>query len=647
MRRQEDMHRTRPRVVYWDNIPAPYAVERYNTLADRGILDFSVWFARRTDSDRSWDVDESSWRFESAYVEDPGRSLKSATEFTRRCEAARPDLILSLYGERSFATGHLILKGLGFRTALLVLPTYDTWVRRAWWKEFGKRLLFHSADAAKVPGPDGHTYARRYGFTDDRIFEVRQSVSVGRYAMAISCDERAALRRELGISGCVFLYVGRFWHGKGLTRLLDAYGRIAAVNPEVSLLLVGDGPEEATLRTVAAGLRGVRFQPFVQPPELPRYYAACDVFVFPTLGDPHGQVIEEAHAARLPIITSDAAGDIPQRVTDGVSGFVVHAGDVDALARRMIELATDPDLRRAMGARGAERATSWDDSRWADDFERFVTGALAVPRRNTAAARVLTAVGALAIRIGDVAARARRWRAKAGADLAGTTRAIIVDRTNRLGMRLVSLPWRLNRPAEALERFGTKSGGWLLPSGRLGDGGVCYCAGVGEETSLEDDLLRKTTCLVWSFDPTAESAAHVARQAFDPNRFHFVPTGISDTTETLRFYAHPDPQMWPAYSNTNIWNTTSYIEAPATTVAALMETFGHRELTLLKLSIEGAEWGVLRHLLDGRTPKAQVLCVLFSQPASFWRVARAVRDLARHGFAYLGHEEWKFTFVRS
>jgi FkbM family methyltransferase len=222
----------------------------------------------------------------------------------------------------------------------------------------------------------------------------------------------------------------------------------------------------------------------------------------------------------------------------------------------------------------------------------------------------------------------------------------MADRTNRLGMWLVSLPWRINRPRDHVERFGTRVGGWTLPVGRLATGGVCYCAGVGEDTSLEEELLRQTRCRLWSFDPTQESAAHVASRQFDPARFQFVQTGIGDKTERLRFFQHPDPQMLPAYSAVNIWKTSSYIEAPSTTVAALMDRFGHTRLTLLKLSIEGAEWKVLRHLLDTETRPVDVLCVLFSQPAPFWRIGSAVRDLRRHGFRYLCHDQWKFTFVR-
>jgi len=637
--------RTAPRIVYWDNMPAPYAVERYNTLAARGTLDFSVWFARRIDSERTWDVDESTWRFNGAYVEDPSESLDAAHQFARRCDRVRPDLILSLYGERTFVAGHVILKGLDIRTALLVLPTYDAWVHRAWWKEWAKEVLFRSADAAKVPGSDGLAYACRYGFSEDRVFSVRQSINVERYAASMSCEERARQRGRIGVDGCVFLYVGRFWKGKGLPLLLDAFRQVRQVNPAVSLLIVGDGPDEAALRAVAGSMQGIRFQPFVQAPELPQYYAASDVFVFPTLGDPHGQVIEEAHAAGLPIITSDAAGDIRRRVVDGTTGFVVRSGDAGALARRMIELAADPDLRRSMGARGAERAKAWGHEVWADDFERFVSACLALPRRATVAARATGAAGALAVSAGDVAARAQIWRTKAAAGALRTIHATIVARANRLGMWLVSLPWRARRPTDRLQRFGTKSGGWILPVDRLIPAGVCYCAGVGEEASLEEDLLRKTDCVVWSFDPTPQSAAHVAKQSFDPARFQFVPVGIGDKTETVRFFEHHDREMLPAYSAVNLWRTALFFEAPCTTVVALMRTFQHDALALLKLSIEGAEWRVLPHLLEHETPDIRVLCVVFTQPAPFWRVAVTVRSLDRHGFRYLCHDQWKFTFV--
>jgi FkbM family methyltransferase len=636
--------RSRPRVIYWDNLPAPYAVERYNTLADRGNLDFAVWFLRRTDPDRSWAVRESEWRFRGTYIEDPSAGLGSVHRFVRRCDEARPDLVLSLYGERPFVIGHAVLKALDIRTAVLVLPTFDAWIRRAWWKELAKGIIFRSADAAKVPGPDGLAYARRYGFPAERVSFVTQSVDIDRYSLAISADERRYVRQRLGVDGCVFLYVGRFWTGKGLFLLIDAFRRVRAADPGVSLLMIGDGPDEGALRRAVGDLEGVTFQPFVQARELPAYYAAADVFVFPTLGDPHGQVIEEAHAAGLPIITTDAAGDVRRRVEEGVSGFIVPAGEAAPLAARMLELAADPGLRHVMGARGAERVKGWDHQVWAADFEQFVSAALTVRRRSTMAARATDLAGRVLVTAAEVVARAHVFRNKAAGGALTAVQTTVVARLNRLGMRLASLPWRLGAPREPMRRFGTRHGGWLLPVGKLTPPGVCYCVGVGEDTSLEDELLRRTDCLVWSFDPTPRSTAHVAKQPFDPARFRFVPAGVWDRAETRRFFGHQNP-AFETHSAVNLWKTDSYFEAPCTTVAALMREFGHDRLVLLKIAVEGAEWQVLQNILDDAVD-ARILCVVFCQPASFWRVTAMVRRLRRGGYRYLCHDEWKFTFVR-
>jgi glycosyltransferase involved in cell wall biosynthesis len=395
---------TPPRVVFWDNLPAPYGVEQYNALADRQSLDFSVWFCRRTDSDRRWHVDEADWRFTGLYVEDPSRGFADLAAFVHRCRTVRPDLIVSPYGERPFVIGHAIIKALGIRAALAVEASFDAWVQRSWWKEIAKSMLFRSADAAHT-GPGAVPYARRYGFSDDRVFVVRQTTNIAHFSGRLSIDERRDRRDRVGVDGCVFLYVGRFWKPKGLLFLIEAFRQARQVNDTISLLLVGDGTDEEEIRNAAAGIDGIVFWPFVQRRALADYYAMADVFVFPTLGDPHGHVLEEAHAAALPVITSDAAGDVRRRVVDGVTGFVVRAADTAALARSMLILAADPDLRRSMGERGAERVKMWGHDTYVAEVERLVNGCLALPPRTTLAARALSSSGRVLIYTADTAGR--------------------------------------------------------------------------------------------------------------------------------------------------------------------------------------------------------------------------------------------------
>lgn len=62
------MTKPRPRVVYWNSQPTPYMVERWNAVADRGNIEMHAWFNVVREPDRSWEVDESAWRFQGRYL---------------------------------------------------------------------------------------------------------------------------------------------------------------------------------------------------------------------------------------------------------------------------------------------------------------------------------------------------------------------------------------------------------------------------------------------------------------------------------------------------------------------------------------------------------------------------------------------------
>ena len=223
-------------------------------------------------------------------------------------------------------------------------------------------------------------------------------------------------------------------------------------------------------------------------------------------------------------------------------------------------------------------------------------------------------------------------------------RSRTLARLNRLAMWVVGLQWSLRPPPLKLERLGTYYGGWTLPVDLLPPQAVCYCAGVGEDTSLEEQLLRRD-CRVWSFDPTPRAELHVRRQRFDRRRFSFLQVGIWDRREIMRFHVPHNPAH-VSHSLVNLQGTDSFFEAECTTIGALMRQLGHSRLDLLKLNIEGAEWRVLENVLDERV-SCRVLCVLFCQPSAFWRIAAMVRTLRQRGYTLLCRDGWKFTFVQS
>jgi glycosyltransferase involved in cell wall biosynthesis len=375
---------SRPHVIYWNNIPAPYMVERFNTVVRRGNIDLEAWFGARTEPDRRWTVDESSWEFPYRYLPRVGVGQRQLSLPASVLTERRPDLLVSLYATPSFLAGLRLAWWRDWRTALWVEVTFDSWVRRRRWKEALKRRVFTRVDGIITAGQDGRAFAMRYGVSPERIHIARHVVDTTYFASEVAAARpaRDEIRAALGVTGVVFLYVGRLWWGKGVRPLLAAYASLARdPTQKASLLIVGDGPEEARIARMCErdGLN-VKLTGFQQRANLPHLYAAGDVFVFPTLGDPYGLVIDEAMAAGLPVISTTAAGEIRDRVIDDVNGYLVPPNDPLALAAAMRQLASDPALRSRMGARSAEMIAPYTPDHWAEAFEKAVEVILASPR---------------------------------------------------------------------------------------------------------------------------------------------------------------------------------------------------------------------------------------------------------------------------
>jgi glycosyltransferase involved in cell wall biosynthesis len=307
----------------------------------------------------------------------------------------RPDLFICEYDRFNLAVGAVVARALAGRVAFRVLPNYDSWSDRTWWRELSKHFLFRSIDAAKVSGPAAVSYSRKYGLPAWRTAEVTQSVDIKHYGQAagLRLTQGAELRRRFGAHGCVFLYVGRLWRGKGVDHLIAAFELLRAAHADATLLVAGDGVDEEDLRQLAARSEDIVFVGFVQPADLPPLYAAADVFVFPTLGDPNGLVVEEAMVAGLPVISTTAAGEIERRLPHGEAGLLVEPGDPDALAARMLELCDAPSRRARMGANGRSLAMARSDERYAVDFHAMVEQVWTAPVRTGAAAQLSAFLG--------------------------------------------------------------------------------------------------------------------------------------------------------------------------------------------------------------------------------------------------------------
>lgn len=167
-------------------------------------------------------------------------------------------------------------------------------------------------------------------------------------------------RRSLGIADdeVAISFAGRLVKEKNVAIYMRVMNAIAAKRLKVKPLVIGDGPEMATMKS---GLRNGVFAGFLHGEALARAYASSDIFFFPSESETFGNVTLEAMASGLPAVNAIASGS-NSLVTEGETGHLVNARDEQGLAARLETLVRDESLRRTMGEAARQRALtfSWD-----------------------------------------------------------------------------------------------------------------------------------------------------------------------------------------------------------------------------------------------------------------------------------------------
>lgn len=226
----------------------------------------------------------------------------------------------------------------------------------------------------------------------------------------------------------------------------------------------------------------------------------------------------------------------------------------------------------------------------------------------------------------------------------------IVRRLDRvIGQRVNG--WRLRKkleiaPREDLVTIGTAYGAWSIPARMLSGESVCYLAGLGEDASFDLGLIERFGCSVYAFDPVPEAADYAGEVAAREPRFRFRGIGLWSSDGRLRFYDNAEPGF-VSRSATNMHATGSYAEAEVRALDSLMDELGHERIDLLKLSVEGSEYEIVKDLLGKRLP-VRVLCVEFAQPAPLGPILAQIEALEAGGYrpinASLPPFNWKLTF---
>jgi glycosyltransferase involved in cell wall biosynthesis len=230
----------------------------------------------------------------------------------------------------------------------------------------------------------GAAHATEAGMPKDRVAVLNNTIElsgeIAAHARAQLLD-RAALRRDMGLSegSVVFLFVGRMNAAKRVDALIEAVQELRQQpGASIEVLIVGSGPDDAKLRSRAAGAGWCHFLgPIHDTVVLSRIFRVSDAVVIPGYV---GLAVNHAFAHGLPVITTRSETHSPEieYIQDGVNGLILSS--LRDLGDGLRAFAASDDLRRKLAAGALLSRAKLDLQRMAEAFDGGVRRALERPR---------------------------------------------------------------------------------------------------------------------------------------------------------------------------------------------------------------------------------------------------------------------------
>jgi glycosyltransferase involved in cell wall biosynthesis len=171
----------------------------------------------------------------------------------------------------------------------------------------------------------------------------------------------------------VTLFCSRTWESiYGVDVLAKAFVKVAEVDPNVNLILLGGGSQGAKIRQILMNggvLERVHFGGHVTQRDLPRWYHMSDIYISPSHVDGSSVTLMEALASGLPCLVSDIPGN-KEWIQDGVNGWLFRDGDADDLAEKILYAIKNRKSFKKIGE--SARKTAEEKADWKKNFGKLL-----------------------------------------------------------------------------------------------------------------------------------------------------------------------------------------------------------------------------------------------------------------------------------
>lgn len=307
-------------------------------------------FVAREDRRQHWAVGKTIKRLSKALSRGHGN-----TPVIAHCGRAMPEALSALVARRLMGGPRILCWAHGEEITTARVS-----------REYAMVMKHVYRSCAGVIANSNHTASmvKTFGVRDANVHVVHPGVNTDLFTPSVDGSE---IRRQFVPPGrLMMLTVGRFPPRKGHDTTLRALAKLRDLDPPLHYVIAGDGEgdERARLERLVDELQlrdRVTFAGMVRGADLPRFYAACDLFVMPNRREGSdvegfGIVYLEAAACGKPTI-GGRSGGVPEAISDNETGLLVDGNNADELAEAIRRLATSPELRHRMGDAGRKRVT--------------------------------------------------------------------------------------------------------------------------------------------------------------------------------------------------------------------------------------------------------------------------------------------------
>jgi FkbM family methyltransferase len=225
-----------------------------------------------------------------------------------------------------------------------------------------------------------------------------------------------------------------------------------------------------------------------------------------------------------------------------------------------------------------------------------------------------------------------------------------------------------------IERIGTTYGGWSIPVNLLNSDSVCYLAGAGEDISFDVGIVNKYNSRVYILDPTPRAYSHYelliqnTQKGLNTNinnepdqwydllpdnrdKLNFLKIGLWSGSGEIKFF-EPKNSSHVSHSALNLQNTQKYFIGKVKKLSELMKELNHDYLDLLKIDIEGAEYEVIKSIIQDKI-QIKVICVEFDEANHrldnkyLLRIITSLKALFRAGYRIIDYDnKHNYTLIR-